>query len=110
MKLHFTEYGYIDLVFENTFFDGENFKFFDQEWYIRGISIEFILYRAISNFIMYNNIESKITRKEILERFQIIEYEDIFKKIEKQFQKEVLDEVTIKRSEYTKKMQYDIYK
>lgn len=99
--------GFIDLVFENTFYDEEKkeYIFFDQEWYKENIQIKFILYRAISNLYAHNpNIETKILKTEIFERYDINESD--FKGQEEEFQKEVIDEE--KREFYSKQYKYKI--
>lgn len=107
-KLHFIKNGFIDLVFENTFIDNEKYKFFDQEWYIENVPIEFILYRAISNFTSYYQEKNMPSKEEMFEKFEIIDFMQEFQKIEKHFQEEVLDKATIKRTEHSKNMIYDI--
>ena len=39
--------GYIDMTFVNSFWDGENLVFFDQEWNYSDIPLKYILYRAV---------------------------------------------------------------
>jgi len=39
--------GYIDMTFYNAFLDGRDLIFFDQEWCISGLPVEFILYYAV---------------------------------------------------------------
>ena len=64
--------GYLDLVFENTFYQNDTFLFFDQEWYEDGIPLEFLLYRAIGNLYAYNiEIEKKCPKQYLLNKFHL---------------------------------------
>lgn len=85
--------GYIDLVFENTFYNENKFIFFDQEWYMDGVPIEFLLYRAINNLYVYNGeIEKIINIESIFEKFNLTKHILLFKKIEKYIQNIIIDE------------------
>ncbi|MCI8273617.1 MAG: hypothetical protein HFJ55_06010 [Clostridia bacterium] len=85
--------GYIDIVFENIFLDNGDFILFDQEWYIERIPIEFILYRAINNLYVYNQEINKIFQyTEMLNKFNLTEYLEIFEKIEKYIQNIIIDD------------------
>lgn len=88
--------AYIDLVFENTFLREEKFAFFDQEWTMEEAPLEFILYRAIHNIYVYHSeIEQKIPKNEFFQRFDLLEYLEVFEKIEKQIQEIIMDDVVI---------------
>ena len=50
--MQFVKNGYIDLSFENVFYADE-YIFYDQEWYLENLPLEFILYRAINNLYIY---------------------------------------------------------
>ena len=95
-KMKFVKDGFIDLSFENIFCK-DGYLFYDQEWYLENIPIEFILYRAINNLYVYNGteLEQKLTKEEILNEFKIIEFVDYFDKLENIIQKEILNESTI---------------
>lgn len=85
--------GFIDLVFENTFFDDEkeDYIFFDQEWFKENVSIKYILYRAINNLYEHNpKIENRLLKQEILKKYDLDNEE--LKKQEEEFQKEIIDE------------------
>ena len=93
--------GYIDIVFENIFIENGEFVLFDQEWYIEGIPIEFILYRAINNLYVYNQEINKIVPyEEMMKKFKIDRYMDINKNIERYIQIDIIDE---KMNEVNKK-------
>ena len=84
--------GYIDLVFENTFYVEEEFLFFDQEWYIKNIPLEYILYRSIHNLYVYHQeLEKILTQEEFLKKFDLLQYCSIFEKIEDYIQNEISD-------------------
>lgn len=88
--------AYIDLVFENTFLREEKFAFFDQEWTMEDAPLEFILYRAIHNIYVYHSeIEQKIPQNEFFQRFDLLEYLEVFEKIEKQIQEIIMDDAVI---------------
>jgi len=96
-NLNIVKCAYIDLVFENTFLMGENFVFFDQEWTMEQVPLEFILYRAINNMYVYHSeIEQKIARNEFLKKFHLFEYLGLFEKIESEFQKNIMDDSVMK--------------
>ncbi len=95
-KMDFVKDGYIDLSFENIFYEDE-YLFYDQEWYFENIPLEFILYRAINNLYTYNKeeLEKKISKKDIINHFKLEEYVNYFDKLEEKIQKEILDEQTV---------------
>lgn len=85
--------GYIDLIFENTFYQDGKMVFFDQEWHFNGIPLEFILYRAIQNLYCYNvEIQNYIRKEDIFVRYGIENYLELFAKIEQYIQAEILDD------------------
>lgn len=92
-EMNFIKDGFIDLVFENTFFDNDALLFYDQEWYLENIPIEFILYRALNSLFSYNsNVLINISKDEIFEHYKISNYIEIFVELEKVFQNYVIDE------------------
>lgn len=95
-RMQFIKDGFIDLSFENVFCK-DGYLFYDQEWYLENIPIEFILYRAINNLYVYNctELELKLTKDEILKEFGLKEFEVYFEKIENIIQKEILNESEI---------------
>lgn len=92
----FTEFGFYDLVFENAFFDGKEFLFYDQEWKEKNVPIEFILYRAINNIYLYcEKLEEILPKENVLKHFNIENYVEIFDKLERSIQKYILDELRL---------------
>ena len=56
----------MDMVFENAFFIEDEFYFFDQEWNVENIPLEFIYYRAINNMYVYNSeLQEKLLKEEL---------------------------------------------
>ena len=104
----FVKDGFIDLVFENTFYNEKEEKFiiFDQEWYKENIPIDYILYRAIENMYAHNkNLNNYIPKEEMKERYNIIDKE-LYLELEQSLQKEVIDEE--RRKMYGKQYDYMI--
>lgn len=106
-KLEFIREGYIDLSFENVFCKN-GYLLYDQEWNIKNIPIQFILYRAINNLYTYNNIkfENKITREEIMQEFELKQYEEYFEKLEEKIQEEILNKEFVKEYQTEEKKYY----
>lgn len=99
--------GFIDLVFENTFYNKETkqYIFFDQEWYEKNVPIKFILYRAINNLYSHNpQIREKIKEEDMFKKYDINSEEFIEK--EKKIQKDIIDEE--KKKIYSKQYEYRI--
>ena len=84
---------YIDLVLENMFLDGQDVYVYDQEWFIENCPIEFLLFRVINNMYIINSEISKfVSRKDMLNEFGILKYEEAFTNAEVLFQNKVLNE------------------
>lgn len=79
-KLSFTEYGFVDMIPKNCFVVGGVNFFFDQEWMLKFIPLEFILFRAINN----TNLK-KSKRENLFERYNLKENVKLFEKIEDDF-------------------------
>lgn len=91
-SMTFVKDGFIDLVFENTFFVDNSFIFYDQEWYFENVPLEYLLYRALNNIFAYNSSIEKIVSKEnVLKHYDIQKYVDIFSSFEIVFQDYVID-------------------
>lgn len=89
-KLTFVKDGLYDLIFQNCFVIGKDYYVYDQEWIEENIPIEFILYRGIINLPEINGV---ITHKEILERFELIEYMQDFDNLEIAIQSKIKDNI-----------------
>jgi GT2 family glycosyltransferase/SAM-dependent methyltransferase len=76
------KYGFIDMTFYNAFVVNDELVFFDQEWKIENIPLNFILYYAIK--IAYNRAKTAhaIDIKDLLHYAGVAEYFDEFDKLE----------------------------
>ena len=87
--------GFIDLVFENTFYDYDNndYIIFDQEWYQENISFDYIIYRAFNNLYAHNpEISNVISIDYFWKKYNLNEKIEQFNKIEMEFQNNIIDE------------------
>ena len=88
-SLNFVKHGFWDMTFQNCFYIENKFYFFDQEWNYPNMPLEFILYRSIiySDFLRkYFDIDK------LLEKYNLNQYIDIFKKLDDKIQEEIRDE------------------
>lgn len=71
--------GYMDLVSINCFHTSEGFVFFDQEEYMENVPAKAILLRTI-DFVYgaENKLEKILPKKELLERYKLREFENLF--------------------------------
>lgn len=73
--------GYIDLVVLNGFYKDSDFLFFDQELYVEHLPAKAIFLRNIDFIYQYNtSFELILPRKELLKRYHLLEYQDLFYK------------------------------
>ena len=87
-KLHFTENGVLDLIFQNCFYKMWKIAVYDQEWYEKNVPIEFILYRAI---LYFAELRDKEDFDDLLNALGIGEYEEEFRLLEEKIQNNLLD-------------------
>lgn len=87
---------YIDLVLENCFVkDGEYF-FFDQEWAMEDVPLEFVLYRTINNIYTYNSWIQGMFKKECFWKYFHLEDKlELMKEYEKKLQEKVVNQELI---------------
>lgn len=95
-KMNFQEYSFIDMLPKNCFKINDEYLFFDQEWCEKFYPVEYIIYRAIRNTA---EISDKFGEDRVFRDLGIIEYIDLFEKLEEDFRKKVIDD----------KMLYDIF-
>ena len=90
--------GFIDLVFQNVFYDGNEYIVFDQEWYKEEASIEQIMYRSIKSlFFQHNYLKNKITIEELYKKYNITQEKiEQFEKEEIKLQEEIVDPKILK--------------
>lgn len=76
------------MIPKNCFVIGGINFFFDQEWMIKNIPIEFILYRAINNIYLIN-------RNELFEKYDLNKNKELFEKIEECFNDSIINKKLI---------------
>ena len=86
-NLKFLEYGFIDLIPKNCFDMDDKIAAFDQEWMIKYIPIEYLIYRAIRNSRLIEKFS-----EEIYSEYNLSDYEDLFENIEQEFREKVIDQ------------------
>ena len=76
------KFGFIDMTFYNAFVVNDELVFFDQEWKIENIPLNFILYYAIK--IAYNRAKTShtIDIQDLLHYAGVVEYFDEFDRLE----------------------------
>ena len=89
--------GFIDLVFQNVFYDGNEYIVFDQEWYEKNAPVEQIMYRSIKSlFFQHSNLKNKIDINQLYEKFNIQGKIEQFEKEENKLQDKIVDEQILK--------------
>ena len=78
-KLYFLKNGLWDMTFKNCFYIENEYYFFDQEWRDQNIPAEYILYRSIIYTI---SLRRFINIHEILKKYELESYLDIFKQLD----------------------------
>ena len=91
--LHFTPKGLWDMTFKNCFYIDNDFYFFDQEWDEPNLPVEYILYRSILYTI---SLRRFIKIEDLLEKYNLTKYLEIFKKLDDKMQEMVRDDKTWK--------------
>lgn len=61
--------GYLDMTFYNAFWDGTTLIFFDQEWCVPGLPVEFILYYAVKCIFARGEEDKFISQERVLASF-----------------------------------------
>lgn len=87
--LHFLKRGYMDMIFQNCFFENGRYVFYDQEWRFENTPLEYIIFRALTN----SEIILSTVREDLFELFGISEYAGLFGKLNKAFSDEVYSEL-----------------
>ena len=88
-NLHFMKNAFWDMIPKNCFYIDNKYVFFDQEWEKEYLPVEFIIYRSVIN--SYDLIR-KINVDELLEKLDILQYKEYFKKLDEEIRKEIIDE------------------
>lgn len=83
--------GYIDMIAQNCFV-GEKWVFFDQEWHMENVPLDFILYRMF-NMLYYNNpdIQQHCSLYDLAEHYNMVESWDLYGDLNSVFEAQVLD-------------------
>lgn len=87
-NLTFLKDGLWDMTFKNCFFIDNDFYFFDQEWKDENLPLEYILYRSIMYTI---SLRRYINIQEILKKYNLEQYIDVFKKLDEKMQEKIRD-------------------
>ena len=91
-KLHFIKRAFVDLVPKNVFYSKGmmhgKLEVFDQEWIENNIPVEYIYYRCILNTQACIN---KFGIDNLISKFGIEDYIDLFENIEKELKDRVMD-------------------
>lgn len=88
-KLHFLENGFWDMTFKNCFYIDNKFYFFDQEWRSKAVPVEYILYRS---FVYTISLRRFINIEELIKRYNLDKYVEIFKELDVKLQEEIRDD------------------
>ena len=91
--LHFTPKGLWDMTLKNCFYIENDFYFFDQEWNEPNLPVEYILYRSILYTI---SLRRFIKIEDLLEKYNLTKYLELFKKLDDKMQEMVRDDETWK--------------
>lgn len=84
--LTFVQNGFWDLIFQNCFYENNEYFFYDQEWFDEKVPVEYIIYRAI---LYYREVQNFMTTDQILEKMEISKYVILFRKLDDKIQEEI---------------------
>lgn len=106
-KLNYLEYAFYDMVPKNCFYIDNKYYFFDQEWMEKYLPVEFIIYRSIINSY---DLVKKIDVDKLLEKIGLLEYRELFDRIENYLRKRIVDEEKLKKlNKNYRKMYEELY-
>ena len=88
-NLNFLKNGLWDLTFKNCFYINNELYFFDQEWNEANLPAEYILYHSIFYTI---SLRRFIKIEDLFEKYDILQYINLFKKLDDKLQEEIRDE------------------
>lgn len=74
--------GFIDLTFYNSFFDNDEFIFYDQEWCFDNIPVDFMLFYSIKSAYSRIQSDTKIKLQEIWDYLKITRNLELYEKVE----------------------------
>lgn len=104
-ELNFLKHGLWDMTLKNCFYINDEFYFFDQEWKSDNMPAEYILYRSIIYTI---SLRRFIDINDILVKYGLEKYLDIFQKLDEKLQEEIRENKIWKY--FSKNRQFDIDK
>lgn len=84
-KLHFLEHGFMDMIFQNCFFENGKLSFYDQEWMYKNTPLEYIIFRALTN----SEAITQNVSEDLFELFGISQFVEIFYDLNRAFSDEV---------------------
>lgn len=89
--------GYIDLIPLNSFYDGENFLFYDQEMYVENLPAKSIMHRTITTIYLGNwELERILPEKELRERYGLNQCRQLFSKFASKFLSDLRNDRTLR--------------
>jgi hypothetical protein len=84
--------GFIDLLFQNVFYDGQEYIVFDQEWKEEGVPLEFIMYRSLKQLFNENyELKNKLNEEDLYKEYNISDYIELFEELEEKWQENIID-------------------
>lgn len=104
-ELNFLEYAFYDMIPKNCFHIDREFYFFDQEWMEKYLPVEFIIYRSIINSY---DLVRKINVDELLEKLNILQYKEIFEKIDQELREKLIDTERLQICQKANRKMYEI--
>ena len=83
-KLHFIKKAFIDIIPQNMLINKNEYNLIDQEWYMKNVPYEYILYRGILSVLShFDNID--IRMRKYFDLFGITEFFTEFQTLEQRF-------------------------
>lgn len=84
--------GYLDLVPLNSFYQDGEFVFFDQEFCKENYPVNVLIYRMVATLYAGNiDLQKLLPMDELLERYDLLQYKQQWKKMEGEFLSELLN-------------------
>lgn len=74
--------GYVDMTFYNAFIDDQGLLFYDQEWMMKNVPLNFILYYAVKSSYNRANVKTNITIKELCDYIGVTSEKEDYDKLE----------------------------
>lgn len=95
-ELKFIKYGFWDMIPKNCFYIDNELYFFDQEWMVEYLPVEFIIYRGIINCYDY---VKKVNVNDIFTSLGILKYIDIFEKLDNHLRSKIIENIELNENE-----------